>query len=292
MDHVPTPTDPYHPPLLVPYLADGNPGLAYDGKGFLSFPERQGIDPQALTMGDFQNRTHADLLCFFQSWCFFGLLIEVLGVAGISVTVEDFIRIETDNIESKGQVFVSADKLPWLIREWEKGGRDLTEYQKTDRYALIYKHVRDVAQFVCVSSQYAIDVDGRHFFSDSTAQWEDGPSIGNVVQLSIMILWNYLGCAAVTFYKPKAVNYDVPIGQSAYLKKRMVQAGWCPHEVSSLCDQLVGTACLYYLSSFNRHSLVQNHGSCVTSSHCIYAKLDLETYKTKHATECTSTSLS
>jgi len=276
----------------VPYLADGNPDLAYDGKGFLTFPERQGIDSRALTMGDFQNLTHADVLCFFQSWCFFGFLIEVLGVTGISVTVKDFIRIETDKIESRGQVFVSTNKLPWLIREWEKSGRDLTEAQKTDRYALIYKHLRDVAQFVCVSSQYAIDADGRHFFSDSTVQWEDDPSIGNVVQLSIMMLWDYLGCAAMTFYKPKAANYDIPTGQCAYLKKLMVQGGWCPHEISSLCDQMAGSTCLYYLSSFNRHSLGRSHESCTTSSHCVYAKLDLETYKTKHAAECTSSSLS
>lgn len=32
-------SNPYHPPLLVPYLADGNSDLAYDGKGLLTFPD-------------------------------------------------------------------------------------------------------------------------------------------------------------------------------------------------------------------------------------------------------------
>jgi hypothetical protein len=280
----------YHPPLFVPYLADGNSALAYDGKGLLTFPKRKGIDPDAVIRGDFQNRTKGDILCFFQSWCFFGLLIEVLQVVGTKVTVEDFVRRDADEGGCHGNALVSTDNLPWLIREWEKGARELTENQKSDRFASIYKILREVAQFVWLAGAFAIDADGRHFFSDETEGWEDGASVGNVVQLSIMILWEYLGSAAIMFYKPKATIYDIAMGQSAYLKKRMLQAGWCPHEIKSLSDQLIGVVCLYYLSSLNRHSLGRDHEACEISSRCVYEKLDLQKYTTEHSPECTSTS--
>jgi hypothetical protein len=292
MDHVPMHSTPYHPPLLVPYLADGNSDLAYDSKGLLTFPERKGINPDALIRGDFQNWTKGDILCFFQSWCFFGLLIEVLQDIGMRVTVEDFVRREADKAGCHGKALVSTDNLPWLIREWESGARQLTENQKVDRFASIYKNLREVAQFVYLAGAFATDADGRHFFSDETERWEDVASVGNVVQLSIMILWEYLGSAVIMFYKPKAAIYDIAMGQSAYLKTRMLQAGWCPHEIKSLNDQLIGVVCLYYLSSLNRHSLGRNHQACETSSRCVYEKLNLDTYSTKHSAECPSMSLS
>jgi hypothetical protein len=282
----------YHPPLPVPYLADGNSALVYDGKGFLTFPKRKGIDPDAVIRGDLQNRTKDDILCFFQSWCFFGLLLEVLQVIGMKVTVEDFIKREAGSAESHRKALVSTDNLPWLIREWENGTRELTENEKSDRFTSIYKNLREVAQFVWLAGAFAIDADGRHFFSDETEQWEDDASVGNVVQLSIMILWEYLGSAAIMFYKPKTTIYDIAMGQSAYLRKRMLQAGWCPHEIQSLSDQLIGAVCLYYLSSLNRHSLGRDHEACKVSSRCVYEKLDLQKYTTGHSTECTSTSFS
>jgi hypothetical protein len=292
MDHIPMDSNLYHPPLFVPYLADGNSALAYDGKGLLTFPERKGIDPDAVIRGDFQNRTKGDILCFFQSWCFFGLLIDVLQLIGLRVTVEDFVRREAGKAGCHGKALVSTDNLPWLIRELGNGAKELTEDQKVDRFASIYKNLRKVSQFVSLAGAFAIDDDGRHFFSDEAKQWENVASVGNVVQLSIMILWEYLGSAAIMFYKPKATVYDIPMGRSAYLKNRMLRAGWCRHEIKSLSDQLIGVACLYYLSFLNRHSLGRNHEACETSSRCVYEQLDLGKYSTKHSAECTGMSLS
>jgi hypothetical protein len=216
MDHVPTHPDSYHSPLPVTYMADTNPAFKYDGKGFLGFPDRLGIDPQKVIEGSCAQLGPDEVLTFFQSWCFFGLVTEILKHVGILVTIEEFIQRSSSSNLPPSQTTVSMKKLPWIMQTLCNEAETLSDDLKASRYIAMYECLRIAAKFVHLGGSYKIDASGRHFFSDATTEWETSASVGNTIHLSTMILGDYIGSALVAFYKPKGAIYDVDFGRSDF----------------------------------------------------------------------------
>ena len=99
---------------MVPYVVRDKPNIAYDGLGFSSFPSRRGLDKSRLLHGDFQGRSTDDLNDFFQSWLFFGMVHEVLTVAGEDVDLSEFVRINED-----GQQVITIIPLRRHLTNWQ-----------------------------------------------------------------------------------------------------------------------------------------------------------------------------
>ena len=117
MDHLPLPSN-HNPPLNVPYLAQRNPEFSYDSLGFRGFPERKGIQSQSFRLGhsasDFTE--HAAI---FQSWCFFGLIIDFLSH------------------QENGTTHLTTHRLPRLAYSMETMTRDMHTSQRADIYCKV-----------------------------------------------------------------------------------------------------------------------------------------------------------
>src|SRR6202012_5551456 len=85
----------------------------YDHKGFKEYPTRQGYSQQDLRgVNDFGGRNAEDVKQFFQTWLFFGLVVEFFAAFGVQVTTEQFLR--PDNAGGKHQI-LDTSKLPDLL---------------------------------------------------------------------------------------------------------------------------------------------------------------------------------
>ena len=106
MDHLPQITEPAISIPETPYLNDP---FHYDGQGLLGFDERCGISFTDSSLEDKDRRRSA----FFQSWLFFGTLIEIFSHDNIQVLVQDFVR-ETED----GRFVVSTALLQDYLAAW------------------------------------------------------------------------------------------------------------------------------------------------------------------------------
>ena len=106
MDHLPQITEPVITIPETPYLNDP---FHYDGQGLLGFDERCGISYTDISLEDKDRRRSA----FFQSWLFFGTLIEIFSHDNIQVLVQDFVR-ETED----GRFVVSTALLQDYLAAW------------------------------------------------------------------------------------------------------------------------------------------------------------------------------
>ena len=83
----------------------------YDGDESTTYPSRRGWTKNYLLgYQNFGNRSPKEVEEFLQTWLYFGFVIEVFGVVGITVNTTDFIR--TDRI---GQRYITTKILPDLI---------------------------------------------------------------------------------------------------------------------------------------------------------------------------------
>ncbi|KAH8703260.1 hypothetical protein BGW36DRAFT_333941 [Talaromyces proteolyticus] len=122
MDHLPLPEGAKHF-IVAPYEAPEKEW--YDGLGFLDFPERRGWSEKQLldannagvdAQGLLKRSDPLKIEQFFQTWLFFGLVIDVLAIGGITVTTEDFLKPKG---LQKARI-VDTTKLPALLTQWRK----------------------------------------------------------------------------------------------------------------------------------------------------------------------------
>ena len=291
MDHISLHSDSYSQPLIVPYICGGD--FEYDHRGFAGFPNRAGVVPMDIVQGKLDKLNQSDALAFFQSWCFFGLLSEFLAVVGRSFTVTDFVQEElavpSTAVTPKT---VSTKQLPLLARDLEEESRKLPSSEKLRRFETICKSLQVAADFTHLSTICNVDAEGRHFYSDDSTNWEEVPSLGNVVHLSIVALGEFLWATLLSLYGPRPRDCTIDLGPSFFVQSRMIRAGWCPNQVRVLDEQKTGVSLMYYMSSMNAHVLGWNHGECCDRFKCRFDALDLQRYQTKHFSECKVTGTS
>ena len=168
MDHLPLPSN-HRPHLNVPYLAQRNPELSYDGMGFRGFPERKGIKSQSIGLGHGAS-DFAEHAAIFQSWCFFGLIIDFFQAVGLEVVIGDFLTHQ-ENVATH----LTTHRLPRLAHSMEIMTRDMHMSQQADIYCKVKPCLVTASIAVRQLAQGKVD--------DPT--W-------HVVHLSVLILGEYL----------------------------------------------------------------------------------------------------
>lgn len=96
MDHLPYPSN-VHEPIRVPYLR----GPPYDNSGFEDYPERMGWKVETLQHGDditSYPKSLSQVQSLLQSWIFFGMLSETLGIYEIGLNINDFICAKNNQL--------------------------------------------------------------------------------------------------------------------------------------------------------------------------------------------------
>ena len=107
MDHLPQASNSAFPYPRVPILE----GFVYDDGGFTGFPARMGFDKKRLLAGDFAEHSSTITAAFLQSWLYFGMMSEVLG---IHVERADFI---VDDHQGQSSI-TSKPSLLLYIQRW------------------------------------------------------------------------------------------------------------------------------------------------------------------------------
>lgn len=81
--------------------------------------------------------------------------------------------------------------------------------------------------------------------------------------------------------KPSSLQFDV--APPRIVISRMVNAGWCPHQIHLLFPWHTGRM-MYYLSGLSRQKMNVSHRSCSANS-CIAHNVNLASYKVQHTDE-------
>lgn len=260
MDHIPLPTkNRLH--VKVPFLAQAHPDLLYDYLGFREFPQRKNFNVGIL-LRDHASTIFTKHAAIFQSWCFFGLAIELFAAVKIKVTIEDFVQ----PLENGG-MRLTTHHLPSLSRQTEVMTRNMPFNERAEVLCIVKPQVVTAGNVV------------RRVSS------EIGNSTWHAVHLSALMLGEYLTSMMRFFLQ---VDDDTPnpwFGRSTLAPQLMDEAGWCPSLSRSLVDQEVEQSFIYYLSRMHKRNTAQTH-LCCTSTYCVLDKLDHEKYETKHAGDC------
>lgn len=262
MDHIPQFSNQLT--IEIPYLCKED----YDGLSFLGYPQRKGWSKDWLfDIGVFGGKTLAETTSFLQTWLYFGLLSETLGV---KVTTSDFVR------ESSTGAFITTRALPKYLDEWRDRDGKLSANAKSRR-------------------QIGIDIcfdEVNKILSAYRSQASVRP-LSPEVSLSIIILGETLSRAKLRILDTSEADtisgWDhagkMDWGTSELLKYRMIGAGWCPSTIFMLQRELKLVTGLYYASSFPP-PIPKSHIKC-SDIECFGAySYGHETYRTKHTVDC------
>lgn len=275
MDHISRPRDPTRQLIQVPYLVTGN--NKYDDLGFSGFPERKGFDVERLRRAEFQQNQWDDALPFFQEWGFFGMLSVVLGGSGLAVDMEDFVRQED------GQQFITTQLLPYYLRLWASHENSLDAEAKEEslsrtdrRLAEIHRCINSITYaWGCLEAEQTPSEDQLEQLIPKI------PLVAREMLLSITVLGESLSYGRYLCY---GVEIPRPLiwTRCWFLDEWMLNAGWCPYEITRIEDKYIHiNMCSYYFSLLDRTHLDKNHHSCSWEC-CLADHIDAETYRTRH----------
>ena len=257
MDHFPPISHGYNP-INVPFL-----GGEYDGEDFNGYPSRQCWDLGKLQTGDLQNKSPADAGKFLQSWLYFGMMHEVLG---LRVPTTDFVR---GSVSKKR--FVTTHKLPEYLRSW-KSQID----QERASGAVDVLTTRNKRAVACLTYAYNVWFNIGEEHRDRLV----GPEIG----LSIHILASNLEHALTCVCDIPVEDVPWRLERSDFLTLRMIDYGWCPSVVEQVCATN-HIAFQYYASLLTARSDPRRHDHCKAGDHgCSAKQVDNANFETKHHT--------
>jgi hypothetical protein len=308
MDHIPMPANPCSVPIEVPHLVQKYPELRYpppagrvvpvriqgenfspEMENFLAFPETARFDTYDIADGVFGDRTLEDVLCFIQSWCFFGLLISVMGLSGVEVRYEDLIRArETSGVadSTEHSEIISTRIFPRLLRDMETHSRPGTVDEETIQ--TVYNECLICLRRVMIFMRdINLSRDKNNPLRAALEPKSATPSLRDRIILSVFALGDFLHYALMLWLPQDVPPTEPEWGTLRYvpfLKERLLNAGWCRSEANLLDDQPTGLSSLYYLSFIDRRPLGKDHRACPDSFNCKYEKLD--EYKTLHCDDC------
>lgn len=279
MEHIRTQN--IHPRIEIP-LVDT---LEYDGGDFDTYPERQGWDEDLIfTQRDFGQQPLVVVESFFQRWLYFGFLICTFRIVGISVRTGDFLRTS-----GEGKQIVTTEKLPRYLQHWRKEykqdkvkeGGD-TKHLHWPRITKILRKVYDYANRYC--NEY-----GQSFEKGSSrSSIQDTFPMSPLTSLSIIALGQAITSAATTIYQTPQADLQMPWGTSSFLRNLLYERGWCPKDISLLCDPRDASIEMQYRLAIMPYSRASTDHRRCTISECVGERVDTDHYSTLHvSTGCT-----
>ena len=256
MDHLPYIQHP-HDALKIPDLG----GEEYDSRGFFDFPDRYGWSDERLSQSLLQVEAKLKAEQFLQTWLFYGLLSEIMGV---SVPRGHFSRADTD-----GQRWVTTKRLPEYVGAWYNRTRWSTKEENTGKHKHCNKCLHSVVQLFRGKTGYSLkDI------------------LRTEIELSILILLGTLDWCVVKIYGA-SVDTIEPSGierigarPMTLLKPVLLENGWCPSLINRLI-RMVGISGLYYATLLGPTSVKKAHSFC-SNGECAANDVDDERYTIKH----------
>lgn len=298
MDLLCEPGSPATPPRKTPYVCNEY----WDGGPFYTYPVRKGkvrmvpLRLRHLLGIDVSDEPYLEILYptpkeeiqpFLQTWLWFGLLAEMLGLNEISPSdriVED--SLATEEIRKLHETCVSAadeDGHRYISASAVLGAvQTIAERMKLvphKRERLIY--MRDCLQYASMMVLSASNLE-------------------ETVRYSICALGEYFSTGLFRFVAQSNPKIDVPIVGFSWhqnymqaggtMDKQMLQRGWCPSETEKIRSQFQGLHTMHHIAQLQRPNTNQDHSNC-TRHLCTAFQMDIDTYKPSHLTDGCSCAL-
>ena len=269
MDHVILPPGEKHLEIIYNSREKGY----YDHKGFEDYPDRQGYSTQDLSgTNGFGGRNAEDVKQFFQTWLFFGLIIEFFAAFGENVTTEQFLRPSSGNEQHR---IVDTSGLPEL----------LVNLKKSETHSKNQSTVAAVQQMLTLA-QTIVDRFYTYVSRSSTSQSASRPSwpVADRVALSIMALCSTLRRAGRDILD-KVANLQVhPRTATSPLLRSRLEQKWCKYDVAVTMDDFEADGHHYFAATPGQsQTYLDAHCGC-TEDGCIFVTAE-RGYITRHAPE-------
>ena len=279
MDHHFLPQSPTSYEIRVPYVcADPEDGIytPYVEGSFLTYPQRIHKD-WLLSLGADDLNWTTDLLrwkynftstkeqeTIFQAWLFFGLLSAFLRSV---YNARDYIE-ETD-----GGTFITTKVLIAKMAEgWQLRGAGASGEEKLQQFINAVRCLRLADRLLNSCRE---DFDWRIRIS----------------MISVIELFGRTINQAYADAKRDSGRIIAPVASpnfpSREIRREMLQAGWCPSEISTISSRFTTLQTLVFLSRLNKTDVTRNHEGC-SDQQCRSYQIERTTYQTAHVTEnCT-----
>lgn len=220
-------------------------------------------------------RSAAETETFFQTWLFFGLIIEIFALSDIQVTTEDFLVPLSLKTVHKPQTshLVTTEKLPSLIAQWrQKSSRD---HKTLEEVMKMINFVGELVDYHCANGK-----DHRSIHQYGKVLWP----IRDETTTSIIAVASTLRKAARQIHNVTGKEDRWPVTNSRTLYLR-IQRKWCKADAAMIMEDLDIDG-QYYIAAADSHSLdsLDSHYACTDQS--CEAKISDGTYTTKHALTC------
>lgn len=231
MDHLQKVRDPIRKCVDVPFVshsfAFSSSPLTFEN--FRSTPQNYGYNTHGLVQGVSGRQNLNQITPLLQSWLFFGLLVQIFGPVGITLSRDEFVRIQED-----GELVITTEALPkylwfWLAIRHHQPRHETEDHAKLADSCL--ELVNSVTNKLALheSNPTAQELLGETPFTSSNLE----QSAAGRVLLSLAILGETL-CHArdqiIPYSVGPALHWEYPPLGSRLLQK----AGWCTAEISSL----------------------------------------------------------
>ena len=272
MEHLPQPSNPILPQIIVPYYCKDEHIFQADD-GFTSFPERHSWNKQKLRNLEMEGKAAEQVLSILQSWLFFGVLKSVINIPFDS---SDFVAAEPP----LQRCIITTRSLPELVTKWravvlpsEVETAGWTPEQKTERYRSMIQEAQRIrlifeeANMALVSISYAAARD---------------PIVPQELLLSIEVLLSSLSNSAIFMY---GLDNIVSVGSAASIdfERLGMFAGWCPFILRRM-EAVVNSSALYYAGRAAHFSVPRLHGGC-TAHRCQSERVESSKYHIIHCCE-------
>lgn len=227
-----------------------------------------------------RSRSSQETEDFFQTWLFFGFIIEVFALSDIHIKTNDFLSPLTLKTVHKPQRahLVTTAKLPSLIVQWRQKYQASRNTNVLNEALKLIDHVGMVVDYHCANGK-----DHRSIHQYGPPLWP----IKDEVTTSIIAVASILRKAARYIYSVTGKEGRWPVTNSRILHSR-IQRKWCKSDTSMIMEDFDVDG-QYYIAAAASHPLdsLDHHYACTDQS--CEAKISDGTYVTKHADACDTT---
>ncbi|EXJ56934.1 hypothetical protein A1O7_07278 [Cladophialophora yegresii CBS 114405] len=261
MDHIPLPQAPNSDHLEVPlYEYDPYPYI-YSGP-WVSYPERCGWDYSefyGMHAETFPNSVRGLLAAFVQSWLFFGVLDEFLGVP---CPVPDWTAVSKD-----GRPIITTAHLFAKLEEWHHGIASRDEAEQIE--------VRNRIDHLLDRMRYF-----HHMLMTSLTDFNTYSNLlPEPLNLSLDVLHATLVIARNAVFAQATLSFP-HYHHADVIKHTLLQNGWCPSDIFRVYQDATVLG-RYYVSRLGPLNNITSHPQC-TEDACRSCQIDRQAYQTKH----------
>lgn len=257
MDHLPYPKNAASPPIKVPYICSALD--EYDGLDFPGYPVRRGWSRSSHN-SEWMDCSLEEVGRRAQNWLYFGLLQTILGDA---YNKEAFLT--SDSVQEG--FFISTSRLKEILVKWAS--------------SVQWKDLIGASQEISEPKGSFRVFDGVFKEADWQSDLLDAKSKCQIITCGIKLLIEFMRRVIVDFDdRKKASIYQFNLVPPRILVNRMLERGWCPHQIKILFPNHSGSL-MYYLSGLSRQKMNVNHQHCPASS-CTAHNVDFTNYTVRH----------